>query len=105
MSRMLVLGVLAVALLAGCAPAAPRATPTPKVATDADAWFACTMFVERQYNISLRDAQRYTPAQISRVQDGAWVAEIAYAKHGAKFLCSIMKRADGNWQLVDLQLE
>ena len=90
----------AVAQLGG-KPSSSKPTSTPQES----AWTACTLFIEKQLGISYLDAQDYNPSGVTMLSDGQYKVTVYYAKLSDTYQCTILRRTDGNWQLLSLEVQ
>lgn len=87
-------------------------TPTPDLSrpivptvddTVKNAWYACTLFIQRQLKVSTSDAQRYTSSGVTS-SGNQYTVEIFYAKTSSKYQCVMDRHANGDFQLTELNL-
>jgi hypothetical protein len=78
----------------------PVATPTRTV--EESAWYACTLFVENQLEVSIIDAQSYTPSGIILLDNGQYRVDVEYAKIATIFTCILLDHSGGSWELISL---
>ena len=106
-----------------CAPSAPVVTaiPTPTTPPEESAWYACTVGIERQYNLSILDAERYNPNGVilnDTLKDGTVVdfttytgprqyeVHVYYAEVATKFHCIMIYDPDAKtFQITTLEVE
>lgn len=70
-----------------------------------NAWTACTLFVEKQMNISSFDAQRYSPSQVTTQGQNFYTVEVHYASQNATYRCGLQRHDNGNWELHSLDMQ
>jgi hypothetical protein len=87
--------LLALALLLA---QAACASPDP----EAQAWHACTLFVQNRTGLPASDAQPYDPARVTELVPDRHRVTVYYAKANGFYRCEILHRADDNWQLLRL---
>lgn len=108
-------------VVSACAPAAPAAIPTPTAAPEESAWYACTLFIERQLDVSTSDAQRYNPNGVilnDTLKGGTPVdfttytgprqyeVNVYYAKYGSTYHCILIYDPDAKtFQLKSLDVK
>ena len=78
----------------------PVATPTRT--TEENAWYACTLFVEKQLKVAAFDAQRYNSSGVILLDNSKYRVDVDYAKLTTTFTCFLQDHADGNWELINL---
>jgi hypothetical protein len=78
----------------------PTATPNES------AWYACTLFVEKELKIPSRDAQNYNPGGVTALGNDQYKVEVYYAKYSDTYQCTVLHNSsDGNWQLLELNVK
>lgn len=82
-----------------------NALPTATASPQENAWYACTLFVEKQLSISSSDAQRYNPSGVTLLTGNQYQVEVYYAKYTSFYQCVISHRPDGNWELISLKVK
>lgn len=92
--------LLLLTILSACGTAA---TPTATLTPQESAWTGCTLFIDRQLDISFLDAQRYTPSGVEDLGDNQYRVKVHYAEIGSTYQCELLRRSDGNWQLLSLE--
>ena len=100
MSRTVLLFALLAILSSACSPSTPEPTSTP----DRSAWYACTIFVQQQREISFLDAEDYNPNGVTPLGNDRYRVEVFYLGRGKFFRCELLRRSDGNWQLEGLEV-
>ena len=101
MKRIAFAALLVILVSVACGSTTPKPTTTPQE----DAWYACTMFVERQLRVSSRDAQRYNSAGVKDLSSGQYEVTVYYAQQAKLYKCGLLHRANGDWQLLFLGLD
>jgi len=78
----------------------PSSTSTPKEG----AWYSCTLFIERQYDISYLKAENYraSKVQVGDENPALYGIEIFYPEGNQTFNCIVQKVEDG-YHLVYLE--
>ena len=84
-------------------PACSVSTPVPTATIEQSAWTACTLFIERQLDISYLDAQNYTASSLITLADDQYIVEVFYADLGEIYRCQLLRRTDGTWELLKLE--
>ncbi len=92
--------------------------PTPTSSPEEGAWYACAMFIDRQFGISASDAQQYNPDGVlldDILKNGTQVdfstyagprqyeVDIYYAKYASMYHCIIEHQTNGDWRLINLE--
>jgi hypothetical protein len=75
----------------------------PTASIQQSAWTACTLFIERQLDISYLDAQSYTASSLTTLPDNQYIVEVFYADLAKTYRCQLFHRPDGNWELLKLE--
>ena len=106
MRKTIVLSALLAMLFAAIAcadsPPAPQQAPTRSNDELArSAFYACTLFIERQLGLPTGRAQRYSPSLVARSGSGFGV-EVHYASTGVTYACAIARHDNGDMQLLAL---
>ena len=98
----LILVVLAMVLtMAACGGSSSGSRPVSSPSSPKEnAWYACTLFIKRQYSISGLQAERYRPDKVVK-SGGLYAVDVFYPDRDQAFGCILTKTADG-WGLVDL---
>ncbi len=78
----------------------PVATPTRT--TEENAWYACTLFVEKQLKVAAFDAQRYNSSGVILLDNSKYRVDVDYAKLTTTFTCFLQDHTNGNWELINL---
>jgi hypothetical protein len=78
---------------------------SPTSTAEESAWTACTLFIEKQLDISFLDAQDYSPSGVTALGDGQYEVKVYYAKYSDTYKCTILRRSNGDWQLLDLKVQ
>lgn len=99
MSRTVLLFAVLVILNSACGPA----TPVPIVAPERDAWYACTLFVQQEREISFLNAEDFNPNGVTSLGEDRYQVEIFYIGRERFFVCELLLEPDGNWQLERLR--
>lgn len=83
--------------------AAPRSTSTPEPtrAPEENAWYACVLFIEREYKLSTFDAQRYNPDGVIKTGDN-FLVDVYYATNDVTYSCYLTHETSGDWRLIEL---
>lgn len=76
--------------------------PTPTRTPQESAWYACTLFVQKQMKVAVIDAQRYNPNGVMFLDNGDYRVDVSYAKLNTTYTCILLDRAGGNWELKSL---
>lgn len=100
----LILGICLVCLIIWITPqiTSKNSPPTPTDRPEVSAWYACTLFVERQMDISSLDAQRYTASGVTIEGGGQYTVIVYYPKIRSTYKCSLIRKTDGTWNLIAL---
>ena len=69
------------------------------------AWYACTMFIQKQLGLSLTDAQRYTPSGATSLGANQYRVQVYYAKTGDTYRCELLRHSNGDMELLDLKVK
>ena len=71
----------------------PSSTSTPKEG----AWYSCTLYIERQYNISFLKAEKFraSKVQVGEENPSLYGMEIFYPDRAQTFNCVVLKVEDG----------
>jgi len=97
---------LIVFLLSACGGSGvPTAVPTPTSTPQEKAWYACTAFIDRQLGLSFLDAQDYTPSGVTTSGSDQYTVEVFYADQGDTYRCELSRHANGDWQLLSLEVK
>jgi hypothetical protein len=78
----------------------PTAIPTKT--TEENAWYACTLFVEKQLKVSIIDAQKFNSNGVVLLDNGQYRVDINYAKLLTTYTCVVLDRTGGSWELISL---
>lgn len=78
------------------------AIATPTRSPEENAWYACTVFIEKQLKVSMIDAQSYNLSGVTLLDNGQYRVDIAYAKLATTYTCIVLDRTGGNWELISL---
>jgi hypothetical protein len=78
----------------------PVATPTRT--PEENAWYACTLFIEKQLKVSVIDAQRYNSGGVILLDNGQYRVDVDYAKLTTTYTCVVLDRTGGSWELISL---
>lgn len=70
-----------------------------------DAWMACKMFIDQQLGIPTGDAQKYNSSNVTPLAGDKFKVKIFYAKWDDTYLCDLLHRSNGDWQLLDLSVK
>lgn len=76
--------------------------PTPTRTPQESAWYACTLFVQKQMKVAVIDAQRYNPNGVMFLDNGDYRVDVSYAKLNTTYTCILLDHAGGNWELKSL---
>ena len=76
--------------------------PTPTRTPQESAWYACTLFVQKQMKVAVIDAQRYNANGVMFLDNGDYRVDVSYAKLNTTYTCILLDRAGGNWELKSL---
>jgi hypothetical protein len=79
--------------------AKPKATADPY----SSSWTACKMFIEKQLNLPMTEAQRYTGQGITQLASNQFRMVIYYAKCNNAFRCTVAHTTTGDWMLIGLE--
>lgn len=84
-------------------PACSASTPVPTASIQQSAWTACTLFIERQLDISYLDERSYTASNLTTLADDQYMVEVFYADLAEAYRCQLFRRPDGTWELLKLE--
>jgi len=76
--------------------------PTPTRSPEENAWYACTLFVEKQLKVAAFDAQSYNSDGVALLDMGKYRVDIHYAKLTTTYTCIVSDRTGGKWELISL---
>ncbi|MBV6396887.1 MAG: hypothetical protein HFACDABA_02489 [Anaerolineales bacterium] len=79
--------------------------PTPTSTPQESAWYACTLFVERQLGVSTSKAQRYTPSGVTTAAANQYIVEVYYAELGDIYRCELLRHTNGDMELLSLKVK
>jgi hypothetical protein len=98
----LVIG-LSASWLSACSPKPATAASAPAAPSEVQAaWAACTHSIETQKGLPASGAPKFSPASVTKMDAGEYVAVLYYAKDGTYYRCGIKKGSDGAWTLGSL---
>ena len=95
---------LIVFILSACG-GGPKVAPTPTTTPQERAWYACTSFIQQQLDLSILDAQDYTPSGVTTSGGDQYTVEVFYADQGDTYRCELARHANGDWQLLSLEVK
>ena len=79
---------------------APTAIPTKT--TEENAWYACTLFIEKQLKVSIIDSQKFNSNGVVLLDNGQYRVDVEYAKLMTIYTCTVLDRTGGSWELIKL---
>ena len=82
-----------------------KSNSTPTSTPQESAWYSCTLFIERQLNISMLDAQRYTTSGVTIEGNDKYKVEVYYAKLGDTYQCELLRHTNGDMELLGLEVK
>ncbi len=77
-------------------------TSTTTTTPEESAWYACTLFVQRQYGVSTSKAERYNRSEVRAFQNGLYTANVYYASLGETYVCGLTQTDSGDWALLQI---
>jgi hypothetical protein len=76
--------------------------PTPTTPPQESAWYACTLFIEKQLGVSTSDAQRYTSGNVIDMGNNQYTVNVYYAKLSSTYQCVLLLLPNHDIQLKSL---
>jgi hypothetical protein len=98
----LAIGLVASSLSACASKPATAASASAAPSEVQAAWSACTHEIETQKGQPANAAPKFSPASVTKLDAGEYVAILYYAKDGSYYRCGIKKGSDGTWTLDSL---
>jgi len=99
MNKLLVICLVIVLLTIAC----DSSTPTKTTSPEESAYGACIYFIEKQLDLSTRDAQDYESATVT-ANGNQYKVKVYYAKYKSLYTCTLQHSGD-QWQLSGLEVE
>jgi hypothetical protein len=82
-----------------------RKSTLPPATPQENAWYACTVFIEKQLKVSASDAQRYNPAGVTTQANNQYLVAVYYAKQKTTYECEISIDSTENYHLLSLNIK
>jgi len=101
----LIVVVLCIVILALTQLKGKSSSPTPTSTPQESAWYACTLFVEKQLGASTSKAQRYTASGVTVAAPDQYIVEVYYAELGDIYRCELLRHSNGDMELLSLKVK
>lgn len=98
---LLLIGLVASSLSA-CGARPATAAPAAAQSEAQAAWATCTHDIETQKGLPASGAPKFSPAGVTKLDAGEYVAVLYYATDGSYYRCGVKKGSDGAWTLDSL---